>query len=836
MRSLLRRASLRFYLRHPWQLGLAIAGISLGVGVYVGVSLANDSAARAFDVAAAEVRGSITHRLLPLDGALDERVYRDLVLRDGTLKAAPIVEGDVAIAAGRTLRVPLLGIDPIRGAGAARVAQSAPTGGTSFARLIVEPATVLVSRDLADELGLASGAGLELTIDGRPTSVRVVGVVAATGADVATEPPIVADIATAQELLGARGQLSRIDLSLSESQARSLGNAPFPGTVLIPTETERSAFRELTAAFRTNLTALGLLALVVGMFLIYGTMAFAILQRTQTLGILRTLGVSRGELLRTILVEAAGIAVIATGLGLALGHALAIGLVGLVLQTVGDLAFGAAVAEVAPSPWIYAQGAVLGLAATLLAAAKPALDAARIAPAAALRRAVVERRAQSAARRAAFAAVPLLLVSGLVLGFGPSALYVAFAALFGVLAAGALLTPLATIALMSILDRLLGRRAGVPITLAVRGVSASLSRTGVATAALAVAVATVNGIGLMVTSFRASLNDWLQTTLTADLYVSAAGEGGALAALVASGALAGIPGVAEVVPSRTRVLPTAGGDVAIRAVEPGARGFGVELVAGEPAAAFEALADGTGVVASERLLFARNLAVGDELELPAPAGPQRVAIVGAFRDFNTGVPAVVMALERYRRDWNDAELTGVGLDIAAGADAAAVEASVRSLVSGAERVRSSARLEALSLAVFDRTFKVTEVLRVLAGIVAFLGILSALLAIELERSRELGVLRTLGFTPSGLGATLLTQTGLLGLAAGLAAMPIGAALAWLLVHVINRRSFGWTMDFVVTPGALVSGVSLAVVAALLAGLYPAWRASRIELGAALRED
>jgi putative ABC transport system permease protein len=138
--------------------------------------------------------------------------------------------------------------------------------------------------------------------------------------------------------------------------------------------------------------------------------------------------------------------------------------------------------------------------------------------------------------------------------------------------------------------------------------------------------------------------------------------------------------------------------------------------------------------------------------------------------------------------------------------------------------------------VFDRTFKVTEVLRVLAGIVAFLGILSALLAIELERARELSVLRTLGFTPRGLGVTLLTQTGLLGLCAGLAAMPIGTALALLLVHVINRRSFGWTMDFVLTPAALASGVALAVAAALLAGLYPAWRATRIELGAALRED
>ena len=120
-------------------------------------------------------------------------------------------------------------------------------------------------------------------------------------------------------------------------------------------------------------------------------------------------------------------------------------------------------------------------------------------------------------------------------------------------------------------------------------------------------------------------------------------------------------------------------------------------------------------------------------------------------------------------------------------------------------MRSSARLEELSLAVFDRTFKVTEVLRVLAGIVAFLGILSALLAIELERARELSVLRTLGFTPGGLGATLLTQTGLLGLAAGLAAVPIGTALALLLVHVINRRSFGWTMDFVLTPQALGVG-------------------------------
>ena len=836
MTGLLRRASLRFYLKHPWQLGLAIAGISLGVGVYVGVSLANDSAARAFDVTAADVRGPLTHRLLPLDASLDERVYSELLLRDGTLTASPVVEAEVRVAQRPNLRVPLLGLDPIRGATAFRMAQVAPARGADLARLVAEPNTVLLPEELAHDLAIGTGDSATLLIGEREATVRVIGFVARGGTDVAAEPPIVADIATAQELLGTLGRIDRIDLELTDEHARALAAAAPDGAVLVAAANEDSAFRQLTAAFRTNLSALGLLALVVGMFLIYGTMAFAILQRTQTLGILRTLGVSRGEILQTILWETAGIAAIATALGLVFGHVLAIGLVGLVLRTIGDLSFNAAVGAVEPSPWIYLQGAVLGFAATLIAALKPALDAARITPAAALRRAVLERRAHAAARRAAYVALPILAASGLILKFGPSELYAAFAGLFGVLAAGALLTPLATVVVMSALDRVLARRAGIPVTLAVRGVSASLSRTGVATAALAVAVATVNGVGLMISSFRASLDDWLGTTLTADIYLSAVEDGGALSDLVASGALEALPGVEGLMLTRARVVPTSQGDIAIRAVQPGARGFGLSLVAGDATAAFDALAGGTGVIASERLLFSSKLRVGSDLELPTPSGTKRLQVVGAFRDFNTGVPAIVMTLDSYRRDWRDFGLTGVGVDLDDDADEAAVEARIRSVVGGAARLRSSTRIKELSLGVFDRTFKVTEVLRVLAGVVAFLGILSALLAIELERARELSVLRTLGFTPGGLGATLLTQTGLLGLAAGLAAAPIGTVLALLLVHVINRRSFGWTMEFALTPQALASGVSLAVVAALLAGIYPAWRASRIELGAALRED
>jgi putative ABC transport system permease protein len=831
--TLLNRASLRFYLRHPWQLGLAIVGVSLGIAVYVGVSLANDSAGRAFDIAAARVRGETTHRLLPVDGMLDETLYRDLVLRDRIATARPMVEGEVRIAALAARRVPLLGIDPIR-QGALRVVRPDADTDADMARLLTEPGTVLVPMTLAADLGIERDELLTLLVAERAVEVRAIGLVPDDVGTLDNEPPLVADIATAQEILGTTGRLSRIDLKLTDEQVRMLADRRLPNALLIPTETERDTFRQLTAAFRTNLLALGLLALVVGMFLIYGTMAFAVLQRTRTLGILRAMGVSRREILTSIVLEAAVIAAIAAAIGLVLGHALATGLVGLVLQTIGDLSFGSAVSAVEPSPWLYVQGAALGLGATLVAALKPALDTTRIEPTAALRRAVLERRASTAARRGAAVAMLLLGVGGAVLVLGPSELGVAFSGLFFVLAAGALLTPLATLALMSALDHVIGRKLGLAVTLAIRGVGASLSRTGVATAALAVAVATVNGVGLMIFSFRTSLDAWLDTTLTADLYIG--GNGADLAELAAAQSLTAIAGVDGLTLTQNRIVPTTRGDVAVRAVQPGRRGFGLTIVAGDADEALAQLATGRAVVASERLLFARGLQVGAELELAAPTGPARLPIAAAFRDFNTSTPGIVMSLERYRRTFRDNTLGNIGIDVAAGSDAAALEAAVRSLVGSGVRVRSSATIEQLSLAVFDRTFKVTEVLRILAAIVAFLGILNALLAIELERARELSVLRTLGFTPRGLSATLLTQTGLLGLAAGLAAIPMGSALAALLVHVINRRSFGWSMDLAISADAVLAGLSLAVAAALLAGLYPAWRASRVELAAGLRED
>jgi putative ABC transport system permease protein len=188
--------------------------------------------------------------------------------------------------------------------------------------------------------------------------------------------------------------------------------------------------------------------------------------------------------------------------------------------------------------------------------------------------------------------------------------------------------------------------------------------------------------------------------------------------------------------------------------------------------------------------------------------------------------------------YDDDVISSVGVFAAAGTDTDTLIATLREIEAGDALVliRSNRGLRAASLAVFDRTFAITAVLRVLALVVAFVGVLSALMALQLERTRELGVLRATGLTPRQLWVLIAAQTGLMGLAAATLAIPLGVGLAWTMVHVVNRRSFGWTIDLAVDPWILLQAVALAIGAALLAGAYPAWRMARTPPAAALREE
>jgi putative ABC transport system permease protein len=229
---------------------------------------------------------------------------------------------------------------------------------------------------------------------------------------------------------------------------------------------------------------------------------------------------------------------------------------------------------------------------------------------------------------------------------------------------------------------------------------------------------------------------------------------------------------------------------------------------------------------------------GTTVRLRTDRGERDFRVAGVFYDYGSSAGVVVMSRRTYDRAWDDRRISGLALEAAPGVDVDALVAAVRERGGDGRRlvVRSNRALRETSLEIFDRTFAITGVLRTLSVAVAFVGMLAALMALQLERTREIGVLRTLGLTPRQVWGLVTAQTGIIGLLSGLLAVPSGLLLAAVLVFVINRRSFGWTMELDPSPGILLQGVALAVLAALLAGLYPAWRMARGEPAEALRDE
>ncbi len=836
------KASWRFYLRHPLQLVLAILGVALGVAVFVGVELANNSARRAFAESQEQLAGRATHQLVGVGDEIPNALYRQLRLEHGPIAAAPVIETRVSLDNLEGRRFALLGVDPLEELQFRSYSGLSVQAESNSARLMAEPHSLLVPSSLAAELGVETGSTLRLMVDGGATvAMTVIGTIGEDGLDSeGINLPLIADIATVQELRG-RNTITRIDLILTPAAADTLERLALPGVALVATPSRNLVFNELSRAFRVNLTALSLLALLVGVFLIYATISFAVLQRRNVFGIYRALGVRRGQLLLSILVEAFALGSVATLLGIGLGYGLSQALVELILSTIGDLYFSTAVRAVAPSPGLYAEGLAVGIGTTLLAAALPALEATRVPPRTAMSRAALERTAKRVSRYGAALAVPCLAAGLLTLTLAPRSLTAAFAGLFLVILSAALAMPLCAAMLLRAAEPALGAGFGVAGSLAARGVSAALSRTGVATAALAVAVATVIGVGLMIASFRGSVEQWLESTLLADFYVEVENWNVSADAPLADpdlAALARIPGVRGLSFLQFTRLPTQAGEISVRAILPGPDGWGLTITASAGADVLDRLAAGMGILISEALAYRSELSVGDELELPTQAGTRSFRVLGIYREYNTDGGGILLPMHEYQAQWGDQDLDGLGIYLEPSADRSATAAAVQAQLDNrlGMQLRATQAIRDRSLEIFDRTFRITEVLRVLAGAVAFLGLLSALLAIELDRGKEIAVLRALGFTPRQIGTLSLTQTVLLGTVAGVLAVPLGISMAGLLVNVINKRSFGWGMDLLIQPQPLITGLVLAIAAAFLAGIYPALRLSRHTVISRLREE
>ena len=261
----------------------------------------------------------------------------------------------------------------------------------------------------------------------------------------------------------------------------------------------------------------------------------------------------------------------------------------------------------------------------------------------------------------------------------------------------------------------------------------------------------------------------------------------------------------------------------------------------DPAGTWQAMQNGAVIVSEplvNRLKLPRR---GGSLVLNTPAGPRSFPVVGIFYDYSTSQGQVVMNLEQYRKYWNDTNVTAVDLRIVPGTTADAVTRAVQDALgklpgSQALIVRPNRELRSDVMAVFDRTFAITGALNVLATIVAFVGVLSSLLLLQLEKQREVGILRAIGLTARQLWGLVTLESGMMGLVAGILAMPAGYVLSLILIYIINQRSFGWTLQMALEPSHFLRGLLVALVAALLAGIYPAYKLGRMVTAEAIRYE
>ncbi|MFM1872571.1 MAG: hypothetical protein RL398_1993 [Planctomycetota bacterium] len=843
--NLLLRQGLRHHLHHPLQSILTVLGIAVGVALLVAMRLSQGTAERAFDRALATVAGEATHAISASPGGISTDAYaavRSLLRGRGV---APTIQTVARVVRPEErLVVRVVGIDPFADADVRSWAGAGGADALPAMRLATVSGGFLATPDLLSRLRLVAGNALPLRIGSRDVRALCLGpldappAVAAGLADV-----LVVDIATAQEWTGRLGTVDRLELRVAEPRDAEAAVALCgPAARLEPAGAAQGGLAQLAKGFRTNLTALSLLSLLVGAFLAHETMRLSVVARRGSFAVLRALGAHGHSLGKAVVAEALLLGLVGSGLGALLGLFAADLLLEPIVRTLNFHYATFSLDAVEPNVIDPALGVVVGVVVTLLAAVGPAFAASRVPP----REVLVPQRAAVDAAWQWWWCLPPAAVGVLLLLTVQGSLVQAYLGLLSMLLAAVAAVPSAMGWLLTLFGAI-WRRAGPFGRYVVRSTAAARSHLALPLAAMALAVGSTIGMAILVTSFRDSVAGWLGSVLPGDVYVSVPGgvdeKDQPIDPEFVAAAVASPDAAATVVYRRSRFWLQPQG-----AAEQGAK---IEVVGITPTDRFAAkfpllrgdraaMAGDASAWVSEPLAYRWDIDVGDEVEITTSKGLERLRVGGVYRDYSNERGEVLVGA-RWLAQRADLPVTALGIELRPGADAEAAAQRWREIAADRDdswvQVRVQSELRETSLAIFDRTFAITGVMRLLCLFVAFVGIYAGFSALQLDRGREIGLLRVLGARPMQIAGVVVGQTALLGLVAGAIAVPLGIGIGQLLSRVINKVSFGWSLVDIGMPwGAIAEALLLAVVASVLAGVQPALRFARMRPAQNLRES
>jgi len=813
---------------------LALLAIALGVALGCAVHLINRQASAEMLRATQDLAGEAHLVVNGPRAGFDENIWVQLAQLPFIQALSPALELDIKRHdSDDTLRVMALDIF--------RAAQVQPgllpqTTVTDDRVAALRADNLFVSATAKAAWQLELGQSVTLQVGTRPVVLTVAGLLSAPG----VAPLAVMDLGAAQQAFEKFGVLNRIDIKLHadadpDASLQAIA-ARLPAGVQVRTVAQSDTVASrISRAYRVNLNVLSLVALFTGTLLVYATLSLSVQRRAMQHALWRALGVTRHQLQGALLVEATILGLVGGVLGVALGWALAQVLLQLMQ---GDLGAGArlAVAPGALFSWPVALAMVSGGVVSALSGAwLSAKQAARIPVAAALK--AQDSWHWETHARGSVAGVMLWVCGGLLCWLPPWAEL----PVFGYLAIAAML--LGTLALLPgvarVLLGLIGDRLPVDLALAGAQLRGSSRQVSISMAATMAAVSLSVAMAIMVTSFRDSLDDWLDRVLPADLYVRAGqpNDSAFIDADVRDG-MRRIDGVARLQFQRSQMVSLASDkpNVVLLARD-GAQGelaVTLPLIGPSPPPAHDGVA---AVWVSEVAAALHGLKTGQQLQIPIAGRAEPFRIAGTWRDYARQQGALLIQRQHYVKLTGDERINEAALWLARGIALDTVTRAVRGLAAdGALEVWSARELRQFSLTLFDRTFAVTYALEAVAVLIGLLGLSSSLGALILARRREFGVLRHLGYTPSRVRRLLVVE-GVLTTGTGLVVgAALGTVMSAVLIHVINRQSFHWSMDVTVP----YAGLMLFSVSLLLTAAMTAWWAARQALGGevlrAVRQD
>jgi len=846
--SILLRQVLRHARRHKLLAALNILSVALGVCVFLAIMIANHSANRSFRAGVELLAGKAN---LEVRGPLDEALFPALAQIPGVYAATPVVQGILTLPDHPGEYIRLLGVDPFTNPPFETFRMVWPDGSpVDVEAWLRERDAIALTRAFAQKLGLEQGDILRVKANGRPADLRVRFVLEpddpAALSDIRSASM---DIGWAQELLGTAGKMDSVQLLLGDdadpAAVTAAARALVPADVVVAAPQQRSEqIGKMLASFQLNLTALSLVSLLVGMFLIYNTVSAAVVRGRREIGILRAIGTSRREIRALFLGEALVFGIPGIALGILAAFPLAGLLVGAVGETISSLYVLVSIEKLAVTPWQLAAAALAGLASVLAAAWIPSGEATKVQVTRALHLGTaMEHYATIPRRWLVYGLASLVLAfasSWFALHTGPALL--GFAAAFLVIIGFAFLVPAATTVagrLVSPLVNLLPR--GTAWRLAARNLVRAMHRNSLTTAALMAAIAMTVGVSVMIYSFRASVDTWINRTIQADLFVTlAANEVTGFQTTIPDEVIAWLenhPLVESVDTFHEKRIPFRSEEVFLGVIRGRMRGD-LEFTGGDSERKAQLLRSPGHVAVSESFARRHQVNAGDTIELAAPSGPQAFRVAGTYLDYTRDQGVILMDRDNYVAHWPavGAHTSGVHLHDPQQADALGSELRTQFGRNTEYAIYSNASLRQRIFEIFDQTFAVTYVLRTISVIVAVLGVSLTLTTLVTEREREIGIMRAIGGSSGQVRRAFLAESALIGLLASVVGLAAGACLAMVLTWVINLAFFGWTVQLRYPWDLLAWTPVWIIAAAALAGLLPAARAARIQPATALRSE